>query len=223
MNKEQKQRKTVLRKIVSKILPVGPRSVLFGAHQFIIHPVCVYLAWRKLYSRHTLSTPLLLSFIVHDWGYLGQWCRNMDGPEGERHVEMGGKIMSRLYGPGWGNFTMRHSRFYCRQHNMTPSALCYADKLATSMMPEWLYLSLVSLSGELDEYLNLAYSDESKYKGEGYNDYDALEKKISTREEKINRWYSTMRDKLDDFAKNGAHQRSVIDELSRMSHKRYHK
>ena len=39
---------------------------------------------------------------------------------------------------------------------LATSALCAADKLATTLVPTWLYLSMVRLSGELDEYLALA-------------------------------------------------------------------
>lgn len=64
-------------------MKIGTRSILFGAHQFILHPVCVALAWRKLYGSLPRDPRIWLAFIVHDWGYWG--CPNMDGPEGKMH------------------------------------------------------------------------------------------------------------------------------------------
>ncbi|MCK5235828.1 MAG: hypothetical protein KAR06_02490, partial [Deltaproteobacteria bacterium] len=61
--------------------PVGTKSLLFGVHQFIWHPITVLIAWCKLYGWPTW--PELVCIIVHDWGYWGK--PNMDGPEGEKH------------------------------------------------------------------------------------------------------------------------------------------
>ena len=54
---------------LARVLPVGPRSVLFGAHHFIIHPVFVELAWRKLYKKKPTWRERV-GFVVHDLGYL---------------------------------------------------------------------------------------------------------------------------------------------------------
>ena len=68
-------------------MKVGTKSVLFGAHQFLIHPPFVALAWWKLYG-FPFDPRLWVAFYVHDIGYLGK--PNMDGSEGESHVELGG-------------------------------------------------------------------------------------------------------------------------------------
>lgn len=72
-------------------MKVGTKSVLFGAHCFFIHPIFVFWAWWKLYG-FSWNPLLWVAFFVHDLGYWGK--PNMDGPEGESHVELGAKIMS---------------------------------------------------------------------------------------------------------------------------------
>ena len=172
----------------SSRLPVGTRSLLYGAHQFVLHPVLVALAWTKLYG-FPLDPRLHLAFFVHDLGYAG--CRDIDGPEGERHVEFGARVMWRLcdrreyhahqliarhhaqdtrtlpaHALGtWGKLTLYHSRFTARAHNQPHSRLCVADKYATVLDPAWLFLPRVVLSGEIWEFLSLA-TGPSKYQGE---------------------------------------------------------
>jgi hypothetical protein len=75
-------------------MQVGTRSVLFGVHQFLIHPLFVALAWWKLYG-FPWDPRLWVAFFVHDLGYVGK--PNLDGPEGERHVELGARIMHWLF------------------------------------------------------------------------------------------------------------------------------
>ena len=75
-------------------MKIGTKSVLFGAHCFFLHPWFVAAAWWKLYG-FPWDPRLWVAFFVHDIGYLGK--PNMDGPEGERHVEVGARIMSFLF------------------------------------------------------------------------------------------------------------------------------
>jgi hypothetical protein len=145
------------------ILSVGTKSLLFGVHQVFVHPFFVAAAWWKLYG-FPWDPRLWVAFAVHDWGYWGK--PNMDGPEGERHPELGARIMGRLFDPKirlrggysiasgheWRDFTLYHSRFYAKRVGQPPSQLCFADKLAVSMTPWWLYLPLARMSGELAEY-----------------------------------------------------------------------
>lgn len=81
-------------------MKIGTKSVLFGAHCFIIHPFFVMIAWFKLYG-FTLHPAIWLSFFFHDLGYLGK--PNMDGEEGEKHVELGAKLLEFLFGKKWGS------------------------------------------------------------------------------------------------------------------------
>lgn len=132
---------------------VGTKSLLFGAHQFILHPIFVFAAWWKLY-RFPHDPRLWIAFIVHDWGYWGS--PNMDGPEGEQHTLLGARICYFLFGGYWKDFCLLHSRFVAKQLDLSVSRLCYADKLSIVMEPPWLYLPRVRLSGEIREYMALA-------------------------------------------------------------------
>lgn len=148
-------------------MKIGTRSVLFGAHQFILHPFFVALAWTRLYG-FPLDLRLWVAFFVHDLGYWGK--PNMDGPEGETHVEFGARIMARLFGPDWGRFCRYHSRFYAKRDGVMHSRLCIADKLAVAIEPRWLYLPRVILTGEINEYMvNAGGMPGSKYTGEPYS------------------------------------------------------
>ena len=134
---------------------VGTKSILFGGHQFLLHPLCVAWGWTLLYG-FPKQIQLWFAFFLHDIGYFSR--RDMDGDEGRRHPERGAAIMTRLFGEKWGKFTLAHSRYYAKTIGITPSKLCYADKMATVLMPFWLYVLLVSLSGEVHEYMTLAES-----------------------------------------------------------------
>lgn len=134
-------------------MKIGTKSVLYGAHQFLLHPLFVALAWWKLYG-FPWDPRLWVAFYVHDLGYIGK--PNMDGPEGETHPELGARIMRKLFGDEWGDFCRYHSRFYAKREGRQFSRLCVADKLAFSLTPRWLYLPMVRATGEIHEYLDLA-------------------------------------------------------------------
>jgi hypothetical protein len=74
-------------------MTIGTKSVLLGAHQFIIHPFFVLIAWIKLYG-FPVDPRLWFAFFLHDIGYIGK--SNMDGKEGESHPETGAAIMGEL-------------------------------------------------------------------------------------------------------------------------------
>ncbi len=131
-------------------MKIGTRSVLFGAHQFLLHPVFLAIAWRRLYG-FPWDPRLWAAFFLHDLGYIGSG--DMDGPEGEKHVELGAHIMRTLFGNSWGEFCGRHSRYYARARGLTVSRLCVADKLAFVLTPNWLYLPMTQATGEIFEYI----------------------------------------------------------------------
>ena len=130
---------------------VGTKSILFGVHQFLLHPALLWEAWRRLYGV-PLDPRLYVAFAVHDLGYIGR--RNMDGFDSEKHVELGAKIMKTLFGPSWGEFCGCHSRYYARSRGLQVSRLCVADKLAFVLTPAWLYLTMGRATGGLDEYMD---------------------------------------------------------------------
>lgn len=131
-------------------MKIGTKSVLFGAHCFIIHPWFVAFAWWKLYG-FPWDPRLWMAFFVHDIGYFGK--PNMDGQEGEEHPYRGALIMGALFGKRWFEFTLYHSRFLSKKNDAQYSKLCVADKLAIVITPAWLYLPMVKATGEIKEYM----------------------------------------------------------------------
>ena len=129
---------------------IGTKSLLFGVHQVVLHPIQVAIAWNRLYG-FPKDPRIWVAFVVHDWGYWG--CENMDGEEGRRHPQLGYRIMKTLFGHDWGQWTRCHSREYARLSGLKPSTLCIADKMAVCVLPEWLYLAMAVSTGELDEYM----------------------------------------------------------------------
>ena len=105
---------------------IGTRSVLYGAHCVLLHPWFVALAWWRL-NGFPWDARLWFAFWLHDAGYIGK--PNLDGPEGETHVELGARIMGLLFGKSWGAFTAAHSRYWAKRNGCQVSRLCLADKL----------------------------------------------------------------------------------------------
>jgi len=134
---------------------VGTKSVLFGVHAFWLHPFFVAWAWWRLFG-FPWDLRLWFAFFLHDIGYLAK-C-DMDGPDGEQHVALGGRIMGRIFGSEWGDFTLCHSRHWAKRVGKRYSKLCLADKLAFVLTPAWLYLPMARWSGELQEYMRMASS-----------------------------------------------------------------
>lgn len=131
-------------------MSVGTRSVLFGVHAFWLHPFFTAEAWRRIYG-FPWDVRLWVAFFVHDLGY---WkAPNMDGPEGEAHVYVGARILRCLFGDAWGEFCLRHSRYWAKRHGCEISRLAAADKLAFVLTPWWLYLPMARATGELAEYM----------------------------------------------------------------------
>lgn len=138
--------------LLNRLFPVGTRTLLYGAHQFLLHPFFLAIAWLKLYGIPPLNDwlPLVCCFVVHDWGYFGK--NDLDGDVGQTHPELGGRIMARLFGQQWGDFTRLHSRYYAKREGREPSPLCAADKLVLLVTPRWIYLPMVQWTGEAEEY-----------------------------------------------------------------------
>jgi hypothetical protein len=134
-------------------MKVGTKSVIFGVHAVMVHPFFVAWAWWRQFG-FRWDPRLWLAFFVHDVGYFG--CRNMEGPEGQQHVVLGGRIMGWLFGPKWRDFTLCHSRHWAKSVGKRYSKLCLADKLAFVLTPAWLYLPMSRLSGELREYMRVS-------------------------------------------------------------------
>ena len=132
---------------------VGTKSVVFGVHAVLIHPFFVACAYWRLFG-FPWDPRLWLAFLVLDVGYFG--CPNMEGPEGQQHVVLGGRIMGWLCGPEWRDFTLCHSRHWAESVGKRYSKLCLADKLAFVLTPARLYIPMARLSGELGEYMRVS-------------------------------------------------------------------
>jgi hypothetical protein len=133
-------------------MKVGTKSLLFGGHQFIIHPLFVYMAWVKLYKKLP-NLGETICIIIHDWGYWGS--PNMDGARGEFHPNIPSGWLIRLNKgmPNYySNLILCHSRFMARKYAMPVSKLCLPDKYGVALTPIWLIVFLTKLSGEIKEY-----------------------------------------------------------------------
>lgn len=130
-------------------MTTGTKSVLFGVHQFALHPMTVLAAWVWLY-RSFPSWRELFCIVIHDLGYWGK--ANMDDAEGERHVEWAARVAGRLFGAEYRDLCLFHSRHYARTANREPSRLCWPDKLSVACEAWWTYLPRAWASGELHEY-----------------------------------------------------------------------
>ena len=169
-------------------MKIGTKSVLFGAHQFILHPIVIAISWTMLYGLPR-DPRLFVAFLVHDWGYVGKG--DMDGVEGESHPIRGAAIMRLLFGKAWGDFTLYHSRFYARRRNHPYSRLAVADKLAATILPAWIYVPMVLATGEVQEYMNYT----SKKEGAAcLMDDDAIQNAWV--------WYSELRAYLRQWAED---------------------
>lgn len=149
------------------IPPRGTRSVLFGVHQFLWHPLTVVYAWRKIYGRWP-NLYELIAIAFHDIGYLGKTA--MDSSYGQTHPELGARIarrlaytLARLRGEddinAWlisewvWELTLYHSTHYATKCCAPVSKLYLPDKACVLYEPMWFYLLRAWSSGELREYV----------------------------------------------------------------------
>lgn len=213
-------------------MKIGTKSVLLGAHCFFLHPWFVAAAWTKLYG-FPWDYRLWFAFFVHDLGYFGlpnmdgpegenhpflgarimhalfdddfKSCdRCLDRPH--RNVSDTGWptcdacFAKRTY---WYDFCLYHSRYFAKKNNHAVSKLCFADKLSFCLTPRWLYLPMVTATGEINEYLkNAQTADSGHWKPTGYD------KKIWHKQlcEYMTKWvYEHMDGKEDTWTKADRH------------------
>ena len=132
-------------------MTLGTKTVLFGFHQFLIHPIIVTIAWIRLYK----SLPTFKEFIcicLHDIGYIGK--NDIKGEEGDRHPELGARIANRLLGPKYRDFILGHSTYYIYRHRVKRSKLLSADKFIFVNMSLTFFKIMTTLSGEFTYYRN---------------------------------------------------------------------
>ena len=129
-------------------MKMGTKSLVCGTHQIFWHPFTVFLAWHELYGWPSWKETICIA--MHDTGYIG--CPDMDGPCGENHPLLGARIAGKLFGKEYHDLCLYHSRTTASKYNISPSALCWADKLSIKWEPNWFYLFRATLSGEIKEY-----------------------------------------------------------------------
>lgn len=134
-------------------MKTGMKSILFGVHQFLLHPLTVFVAWVWLYKAFP-TWKETVCIIMHDWGYWGK--TNMDDEDGKRHPEIAENIAGKLFRTEHYELCLFHSRHYARNARKEPSLLCWADKMSILFEPWWIYLPRAWLSGELFEYRKIA-------------------------------------------------------------------
>lgn len=130
-------------------MKLGTKSFLFGFHQFLIHPLYVVIAWKKLYKKFPNIKELICIFL-HDLGYLG--CSEIDGEEGDNHPYRGAIIIYRLFGNSYYELCIFHSETIALKNKREVSKLFFADKLSYIIIPSWLMSFLCHLSKEYKEY-----------------------------------------------------------------------
>ena len=116
----------------------------------MVYPFAVAAAWWRLYG-FPWDPRLRFLFVFHDIGYWGK--SDIDGEAGKTPPEFGAKITGLLFGQEWADLILYHSRSYARAAGREVSRLCIADKLSLVLTPAWLYLPMVALTNELDEYM----------------------------------------------------------------------
>ena len=136
-------------------ISIGTRSLLFGAH-YPPHILMVAAAWKWLYG----SWPTwreMIAICLHDVGYFG--CKEMDGPDGTMHPELGASIATRLLGQEYGNLIRGHSKGYseCFDPQLPLSKLYGADKLSRAFEPLWWYAWRCRLTGEIAQYRSVSH------------------------------------------------------------------
>jgi len=147
---------------------MGTRSLLIGAH-WPLHNVMVVLAWRWLYG----SWPTLREMAaigLHDVGYLG--CREMDGPDGTMHPDVGATLGDRFLGRDMGDLIRGHSKGYAETVRVPLSRLYGPDKLSHAFEPVWLYVARTRLTGEIRQYRAVAHGCAPRNDDPSVSDHD---------------------------------------------------
>ena len=139
-------------------MKTGTKSLLFGVHQFLLHPVVVTLGWRKWHGRWPRGLAEWVAILVHDWGYWG--CDFMDSGAGADHPQVSATLAAYLlrHNPSARKKAVRlilgHSSGFASRRRMPKSALYVPDKLAILFEWKWSYVLRAVASGEIWEYIS---------------------------------------------------------------------
>lgn len=136
-------------------MTLGTKTLLFGVHQFLLHPLLVTIAWIRLYKAFP-SFRELVCILIHDWGYWGK--PSLKCSDGDTHPELGAKIAARLFGSEWGDFILGHSSFYVKRNQIEASRLMAPDKYWHCMVSLWFYKMLAVPTGEFAHYRGVKHA-----------------------------------------------------------------
>lgn len=130
-------------------MKLGTKSLLFGVHQFILHPLLVWFSWILLY-KNAPNWKELICIFIHDWGYWNIFF--LKDAEGDRHPEVAAKIANKLFGQKYYFFILGHSTFYNTRYDVKISKLMAPDKYWHCIVPFWFFKMLSIPSGEFKYY-----------------------------------------------------------------------
>ena len=151
-------------------MTLGTKTLLFGVHQVIIHPLLVTISWIRLYHSFPNWKELFCIFI-HDWGYWGK--PNLKNADGDTHPQLGANIAEKLLGSEWRDFILGHSSFYVVRNNIKASKLLAPDKYFHCLIPLWAYKILAVPTGEFRHYRDIKHcrqvADQSETDKEWYD------------------------------------------------------
>jgi hypothetical protein len=136
-------------------MKIGTKSLLFGAHQFLLHPLTVLWGWKNLFG-WPKDFRIYVGILIHDWGYWGM--DSMDDAKGEEHPLWAARFMGNTFGSDWWIFVYYHSRFLAKRDHHVISPLCLADKISFIYVPSWLYLFMTDMTGETRVYMAKAHT-----------------------------------------------------------------
>ena len=109
----------------------GTKSYLFGCHHFFIHPLLVFIAWRKEYRSWPKFWELGCIFL-HDIGHLGKQYLS-DPDQKAEHWRLGAKIALRLFGFKGYALVAGHAK-----HPTIPSSKMFIpEKRSWLEAPDW--------------------------------------------------------------------------------------
>lgn len=129
---------------------LGSKSIIFGVHNFLWHPITVALAWRSWHKRWPKRWEWIAIFC-HDLGYWG--CNDIDGACGKEHPWAGALVANYFAGHRALDLVLGHSKSFCQLHGLDTTDLYAPDKLCVLFDPPWFYLLRANLTGEIHEYM----------------------------------------------------------------------
>ncbi len=132
----------------------GTKSILFGCHQFIWHPLFVIIGWTLYHNRFPKFWELIC-IIVHDWGIWG--INYLDDPKNKLdHPRFGANIAEKYLGKKAWQLIGGHSLEFINSFNkflastsplacedktlpwLKISDLFYADKYSWLLIPNFI-------------------------------------------------------------------------------------